>query len=315
MTKFRTLTGIITTLLSCPAIASSLHGNLNPFVQHAALMSYQDRASKTWEIDTEISLTNEYQIERSANEELTLDYEQLRLDLNGQYQLNPRWALKIHSTFYSQSGGFGDAIIDGYHTSLSLPENGRDLAPRDGFAIRYQRNGQTLVQSAKGSGLGKLALGVSRRYDNGMAMHFMIKLPSGNHHRFIGSQSFAASTAVSQQWQVKEYGQIYVQFGLSIIDRSGPLSSLQKPWVATLSSGWNWPLFQNIGLNLQIDLNSASHRDTSLKTLQASAGTLSLALQSTNLSGRQWQLGFREDIIRGQGSPDFGIYIRHAVNF
>lgn len=297
---FITCTAIMTGM---PVNASTPHANFNPFLQSLGLRVTDKPSNASWQLQGELSLSNEYQRETRENELLILDYEQLRLDLSLQHRLNDNWRIGVNAGFFNQGGGFGDAVIDGWHDFFSLPENGRNQVPRDQFNIRYQRNGQTIIDLDKGNGLAYASVNVSRSLGQNRGLHWTLSLPGSDSYQIASTARPTLSMAYSQHWAHDKLGQFSAEAGFSYRDKNGALAALQNEWLFSGSVGWTYPLFETIGILLQLDANSAAYQDTGLATLESAAGVISVALTT-----KRWRLGFREDLLLGKGSPDFGLF-------
>jgi hypothetical protein len=293
-----------TTMVPAAANAGTPHGNFSPFLQSLGLQLADTPTDSRWQLKGEVSLTNEFQREASANESLVLDYEQLRLDVSAQRRLNEHWSISISAGFFNQDGGFADSLIDGWHEFFSLPENGRDNAPRDQFSIRYERDGVTLIDLDEGNGLAYAGIGASRTLGQNRALHWTLSVPGSDRYQIAPASKPTLSMAYSQHWDHNTLGQFNAQVGASFRGTAGTLATLQREWLFTGSMGWTYPLLDNIGLRLQLDANSAVYRDTGFETLEAAAGVITVALKT-----KRWQLGFREDLLIGKGSPDFGVFL------
>ena len=70
-----------------------------------------------------------------------MDGEYLRVVPRLRFGLGAGLEAGIELPFAHTSGGFLDSFVIGYHDTLGLPDQSRDVSPKDQFAVSAQRNG------------------------------------------------------------------------------------------------------------------------------------------------------------------------------
>ena len=141
-----------------------------------------------WGLD--VDWTSEYTADSSGaagmpgSEAIVLDAETVQVGLRGAVNLGG-WLLEADLPYVTHSGGGLDSFIDDWHDWTGLPTGGREQAPRDRLLIRYERDGQAVInlQQATG-GLGDVQLAVARPVGQ-TVVRMAGKLPTGEERKFL----------------------------------------------------------------------------------------------------------------------------------
>lgn len=98
-----------------------------------------------------------------------------------------------------RSGVF-DSFIENWHDFFSLPQSGRDEAPRDRLILFYRDGPQTRFHIRENAfSFGDVSLGVGyapvRKFfsNDGLAIRAAVKLPTGDHSLLAGTGDISAS--------------------------------------------------------------------------------------------------------------------------
>ncbi|HEX9023629.1 MAG TPA: DUF3187 family protein, partial [Geobacteraceae bacterium] len=142
-------------------------------------------------------LANNYAVDETIRENITLDGENYRFTLGLRYGLSDRFEAGIDIPYVGQGGGFLDNFIIGWHRFFGLPQGGRTEAPKNRLLYNYSRDGQNrlLVDNSSFS-IGDIRLhGAMQLYNDGkenpfaVALRASVKVPTGNSHKLHGSGS------------------------------------------------------------------------------------------------------------------------------
>ena len=155
-----------------------------------------------WALD--LDWTSEYTADSSGaagmpgSEAIVLDAETVNLGLRGSVRLGG-WLLEADVPYITHSGGGLDGFIDDWHDFTGLPTGGREQAPRDRLLIRYERDGQAVIdlQQATG-GLGDIQLGVARPVGQ-TVVRMAVKLPTGDADKLTGSGGLGGSNGAGRE--------------------------------------------------------------------------------------------------------------------
>ncbi|MDD2900297.1 MAG: DUF3187 family protein [Desulfuromonadaceae bacterium] len=219
-------------------------------------------------------LSSNYAVSNSASERITLDGEIYRTTVSVRYGVARNWEAGIEIPYVFHGGGFLDNFIIGWHSTFTLPQGGRNNAPKNRLNYSYQKNGiQKIQMDHTISGLGDLSLtGGVNLYDGNdsglqdrVSLKAAIKLPTGDSTQFLGSGSTDVALLLCGGInRYTEWGSLglFGSVGALAMTRGDLLPDQQKhiAGLATLGAGWgpaSWISFK-VQLNGSTPLYGAS---------------------------------------------------------
>lgn len=245
-----------------------------------------------WQFQLGYDLANTLHIESESeqyNEELLLDAETSRLTVQLEYGLADDWDLRLELPFLDTGAGSLDGFIDGFHRSLGFPEGQRPLRPEDQFAIRYQRDGVTLLDvQQEQSGFGDTSLSFVRTvesdYEDSLSYGFTFKFPTGekvtSDTRDFSVWATSANQLAANWLHYASAGGVWIE------KKKGLLAGIRNSAYGFARYGLRWQYFASMSLQAQLDYQSALY-DSQTRLLGQST---SLSLGGTLYFPRQWQL-------------------------
>lgn len=236
--------------------------NLSPPIAIIGLPLWSDVPDSTaFGFTTEFA--NHYRLSRRLDDQLILDGETMRIRGYLEQPFGDGWALGIDVPYYSQSGGFLDDVVDGWHSAFNLPDGNRNARPEG--LIEFDLSdaaGSFFSLSRSDSGLGDIQLSVARRIGNrtGTVLRAAVKLPTGDEDLLAGSgkTDWIVSALSLHESEVRGraagffYGGALIEFGqpqnvqFPVEDRS----------LAAVAGG-ALAIRQRFGIKAQMDINSA----------------------------------------------------------
>lgn len=257
---------------------------------------------------------SEYYERQTGDEALTLDAESQRLALSyrrgfgGSIVSVDGWEWGVELPLVSTGGGLLDSWIEDWHDFFGLPNGGREQAPQDRYRIRYQRNGQTLLDLDQGkSGLGDARLTLGAALGEQWLVRAMLQLPTGDAHRLTGGHTGGALwTDYSRPLGELQRVKLTLSAGVSAADTGGPLGSQQQPVAGLAGAALSLPLFWGIEGLTQFNFHTALYKDSGLKPLDGPSGQLAFGVRLP-WSGGAFTLGVQEDVVVNT-SPDFNLH-------
>jgi hypothetical protein len=263
-----------------------------------------------------VDLASEFVEKQSGSEALLLDGESQRYGLRyagGWGGDRGDWSIEL--PLLHTGGGFMDGIIEDWHDAFSLPEGGRDDAPRDRYRVQYVRDGVVVLdQESGGTNLGDIELGAGWELRPGLMLRGLLKLPTGDDDELAGG-TLGGATWLDWAWPLPEDGRVsgFLSGGVSVNDKADPLESQQETVIPFGGLGLGVRLLPSLQAISQLYAHAPLYDDTGISALERAG------LQFT-LGGR-WcpgagptcmELSFQEDFIVAS-SPDFSLRLALAL--
>ena len=224
-------------------------------------------------------IASEYAVAQTKSEQIVLDGESYRWTLSARYGISNRFEAGLDIPYVLFGGGFLDGFIVDWHNTFSLPQGGRDSAPRNRINYSYSRDGvRKLNMTHAGSGIGDMVLnGGMNLYetaDSGthdrLALRGAVKLPTGESSSLRGSGSTDFSLSLNGSMNnFTEWGSLGVfgSAGGMAMTRGDVLPDLQNTLVGFGTLGLGWGPAQWISFKLQLNAHTAFYHGSSLDEL------------------------------------------------
>jgi len=228
-------------------------------------------------------LSSNYTVHNTAREQITLDGETWRTTFAARYGIAPRWEMGVEIPYIWQGGGFLDSFIINWHKAFSLPQGGRDTAPKNRLNYSYRKDGSDrLLMNRAGSGIGDVSLtGGFSLYDvrsevdhDRLALKAAVKFPVGDSSLLLGSGStdftlqFCGSMNNYTEWGTLG---IFASLGGVAMTKGDVLRDQQNPLAGIGTFGIGWEPASWITFKVQLNGNTPLYRDSSLDEVSKSA--------------------------------------------
>lgn len=308
--------------------------NRTPFTQVFIAPVAPDISQQTGshQFSGHFDLSSHSLIETSANTQLELDGESLRVALNWQYRPAERWIVRAEIPWISHSGGFLDNVIDRWHDVTGLPEGERNRQPADRLLFGFQNDRQTLVTRRDQQSVGDIMFSTAfRLYETSLPpnppaasgkistekrphsswIQLSVKLPTGRADSLSGSE--ATDVAVSfhhkrQLFHTRKPWSLGVDV-YAIHAGQGKLIDTQKDtqWQLGLIAAVQWT--STIIPEVQLRYRSAAYASP-VDALGGDSLGLDVGVTVHRNSG-YWKLGISEDLDI-DSAPDVGFYVQYT---
>lgn len=316
LTITKQLTSAFTVLIliaySFPLLADPYPGmptrSQNPLLQSYFIPAIPLTSKEGWSTSHSLYITNTYQVDTLANEQMIIDVENTRYDIqvNNTHEL---WHFNINLSLIDNASGFMDQTIESWHDVFGLPQGGRDKTDHDQILLSYQKNGTAIINSTQAeSGLGDIQLATGYQLSKNSQFWVSIELPSDSNEFFSNDGIDLALwyNAFNHSEKLTAYG----TFGLVLPADKGIFKGYLNDYYLFGQFGLLYAYHSKYHLFIQTDLHSKivknSHLDGLGNSIQAQFGLRLPAL----IDGYQLDLFFSEDILPGH-APDitFGLKI------
>ena len=280
----------------------------NPLLQGYFIPVMPVSASDGWALSQSLYFTNTYQLDRSSDEDLIIDVENARLDIQASWA-REQWRFNINIPFIRNSPGFLDQTIVGWHDFFGLPQGGRDQAQNDQMRLYYQNaDGVTVDTRQSASAIGDIQLAAGYQLSQTGQLWLGVEMPVAD-DRIISNQSADFALWYADSASVRGNFTPYGLLGLAFPADDGVFEGqLKRQFLfGQLGLLYAWrPAYQWF---VQADFHSSmidnSRLDALGHSLQAQFG-LRLPKLSDDF---QLELFFSEDIYPGH-APDITFGLR-----
>jgi hypothetical protein len=279
-------------------------------------------------VDVSLSqdIASEFIVNVTNNEQIVLDGESYRWTLSARYGFGELFDAGVDIPYILYSGGFFDGLIAGWHTTFSMPQGGRDSAPRNRLRYRYNKDGvQKIKLDHDDSGIGDIVFsGGMKLYDvhvstahNSLALRSSIKVPTGDSSSLHGSGSTDFSLALCGSMNnFTEWGSLGVfgSVGGMAMTRGDVLTDQQNSLAGFGTVGLGWGPAEWISFKMQLNAHTALYHDSALDQLSqyslmlVAGGTLKFP------GGYLFDIGVSEDI-SAKTVPDAALHFRLNKQF
>jgi len=257
----------------------------------------------------------------NATESLELDGETHRVSVVFKAGTpSGEWGVEI--PYISQSGGFLDHFVDGWHQFYGLPRGGRENVPADQLRFVYTRDGIERLRVTDASrGIGDIRLLAGWQWPNretiDAALRASLKLPSGDAAQLHGSGAADFALWLSAACANGTCGNTLAwnaHAGALLLGRGDVLPEQQRRLVAFGGVGAAYRPWRPTVFKAELRAHSSFYRDSSLKPLGVSS--LQLILGGTLIVDKDVavDIGVTEDI-RSKTAPDVSLLLSVRADF
>lgn len=250
----------------------------------------------------------------ATGESVMLDGETYRFALAARYGIAPGFEIGLSIPLLTNSGGFLDGFIEGFHDFFGFSQGDRKSYPKDRLLYEYTRSGADTVLVDDGStGIGDIRLSAAWKvYDDGrenprrVALHGSVKFPTGNSHRLFGSGStdFALWVVASDDFRLPlGHLTLYAAGGGLVMTDGDVLRDRQRTLVGFGSLGIGWSPLEWLALKVQADGHTSFYTGSEL--VQVNGGSVQLTSGGTIgfTKSTFLDIGISEDVVV-DASPD-----------
>jgi hypothetical protein len=215
-------------------------------------------------------------------------------------------------------GGYMDNLIEGFHSTFSLYQNGRRSVTRDAYTLYLRANGHRLYTTAgAGAGIGDVVLSAKSELagspsflaDIGfthIAIQGLLKLPTGNQNDFYGTGSADAGVQLLSSRGVGR-GRLDVTVSALALGAAPKLGTAAQLVIAA-SVAYERPLFRATSVLAQLDLAQSPLRTVQHSALTPTTYLISVGMGHAFTPRLTAVLGLTENLLNYDNSADIAIH-------
>ena len=298
--------------------------NLNPFhLLYGVPASFgagvmPDGAS---EVIASFDMASHLNAGRAGSERILMDGETYRQALSWRRGLGQGWEYFFEIPAVAHTGGAFDGFIEGWHDAFSLPQGGRDTAPRDRLSLTYADGGTTRADVGRDVlSLGDASFGVGYALpslpvpNDGVAARAAVKLPTGDPDSLTGSGGFSVSawaetsgalpgSGASRRW-------LYAAT-LGALAGTAPedLGATGGSFIAFGRLGVTWRALEDLHFTVQVDAHSSPYGASGLAALSDTAVILGMGGTLRLTERLVLDAAVTEDDGVHRSAPDIGLHL------
>ncbi len=224
--------------------------------------------------------------------------------------------------FAHTSGGFLDSFVIDYHDTFGLPDQNRDVNPRDGFAIEANDGGRTVWSVERDSAElldvplhATLQLAAPDRGRLGLAVRAGVELPTGDDERGYGSGELEPSVGVLTELHSGAIA-LYAHAQHTFAATPAPARRAGLTFADVTSAGvaLEAPLSSQLHALAQVEWETSTLRRFGLRATGRDQVMLWVGGRWSPVPRLGLELAFGEDL-QGLVSPDFTAWLAFAWTF
>lgn len=292
------------------------------------LESTQTTTARHFQTSLETTFTNLFERHlRTTGLSVDMDMESSRTAIIQKYGLFKNHELTLEIPFFSTSGGFMDAFVQGYHNTFGLPNSGREFVRNGRYSFEVLSNGVSIYSPQQTPfRAGDITVGQKIRvYDESqflpaLAIRTSIKLPTGSPSYGTGSGKVDVSFSLLAEKSIRRF-HLYSQVGFSVLGRQDELEDFQKRGTIYFSQAVEFNLVSWLSLVAQIDFVSPLLKNTNLPEVSEPALDLTIGftgeapIKNMFFDKVFYKAAFMEDPTGSGPATDFTAFFQTGIRY
>lgn len=301
----------VTTAQSYPGLPTR---SQNPMLQQYFIPAMPLTTADQWSFSQSLYITNTYQQDINSQQELLIDVENTRLDLQATYKYND-WYFNINLPYISNQPGRLDPLINDWHDFFSLPEGGRNQAENNRLRLYYKDKQQVLFDIKQPSeGFADIQLATGYQLNQSTQLWLAVEVPTPGSAELISNEAIDTALWISSQDLALLQLTAYYALGVAFHSDKGLFKDRIRRQSGFAQLGLVYPLYPGYDVLLQADMHTQMLKNTHLDGLTNSLQA-QFVLRLKQLSDQyNLDLFFSEDVYPGH-APDitFGLRVSPSI--
>jgi hypothetical protein len=272
------------------------------------------------------TFSNIFEYDQTGNTKLTLDMELWRTTVDVTYGLADNIDVKIEIPVISTAGGFLDSFIQWYHTTLGVPNGGRQLVANGQFTYTLSQNGTTLINyNSCDLCLSDMSIRFKYAIDQkflplDLAIAPILKLPTGAKRHGFGSGHFDGGLSFLAQKSLKRF-HLTTQLGLGVLGGHEALDPILRSTYFSFGQSLEFQINNAIAVLGQLTGQTGVFHSVDGSPLSSVALDLNIGFAGNITLEHSWldeftyQLSFGEDVLSLGPSVDFSALLSIGVRY
>jgi hypothetical protein len=216
-------------------------------------------------------------------------------------------------------GGYSDTLIEGFHSTFGLYQNGRRSVPRNAYTLYLRSNGRRLfTTTGAGAGIGDVVLAAKSELPYSppflaelgfgeIAIQGLLKLPTGNQNDFYGTGSADFGLQLLSSRAIGR-GRLDVTLSALALGAAPQLGTGSQLVIAA-SVAYERPLFRATSVLAQLDLAQSPLRTVQHSALTPTTYLLSLGVGHALTPRLSFVVGLTENVLNYDNSADIAVHL------
>lgn len=303
---------LILLLGAAPLAGQSLpvHRPLNPVASGRSALAAQP--FEAWSpfgarLAVSVEYGNAIELERSPDSLgiWLLDAELMRTAVTWTRDLGPRAFLSLRGEVTGSYAGFADGFFVWYHGLINFRQPEREARPRNTFGGELEvPGGPSLELEPRKLALGEVRATVGLRHGLAQQTAITLALPTVVPREELGRG--APSLGVVHTLRVEPVSRVVFEgtLGAGITPKQGALADYQRVFMMSGSTGLRIRLWGGQSIYGYFFYHSPYYAGTRLPSLDAEEVTGDFGWIMRDARGREWRIGFSEDLAPGDAGID-----------
>lgn len=295
-----------------------MHRPLNPVASGRSALAAQPYVA--WSpfgarLAVSVEYGNAIESERSADSlgNWLLDAELMRSSVTWTRDLGPRAFVSLRGEVLGSYAGFTDGFFVWYHGLINYEQPEREARPRNTFGGELTiPGGPSLTLRRRGLTLGEVRATVGLRHGLAQQTSLTLALPTTVPRGELGRG--APSLGVVHTLRVEPMQRIVFEgtVGAGITPRQGSLAEYQRVFALSGSTGLRIRVWGGQSIYGYFFYHSAYYAGTRLPSLDAEELTGDFGWIMRDRLGREWRIGFSEDLAPGDAGIDLILKVERS---
>jgi uncharacterized protein DUF3187 len=266
---------------------------------------YRAFAPGRWRVAANLEYGNAIEFDSTPRAHYLLDAEFMRTSLAVSRDVSRRSFVRVTVGATGAYAGFADGFFVWYHKLIHFTQPERIARPKNQFAYQLQLpDGAVVPRRPFKLALDDVRGTVGVRLSPSLQSTLSVTLPTATGPAGYGIGAVSIATVQTAHVELSSRFMFEGTFGLGYTPRHGDLSAYQRTLFASASTGLSLRLWGSQSVFGSLYYHSPYYRGTTLRSLDRRELTADFGWLARGRDGREWHIGFTEDLAPGDAGID-----------